>query len=189
RSRSRRSRPGRVHPRRRIPRPHVCRSGAQHRQPRRVHAAQRADAARSTKPGLRGDRARAERGWRAQGRPAGRRRLRPVSARIWSILFKEFIQIRRDPRTLAIVLVMPLMQLLLFGYAINTTVDHIATVVLDQARDAQSRRFLATFFNTGYFDLAAEASSLEEVRSAIDTGAAHVGIGLPPDLSRDQGAG
>ena len=74
--------------------------------------------------------------------------------RVWSIVFKEFIQIRRDPRTLAIVLAMPLMQLILFGYAINTTVDHIATVVLDQARDAQSRTFLATFFNTGYFDLA-----------------------------------
>ena len=58
-------------------------------------------------------------------------------ARIWSIVAKEFIQIRRDPRTLAIVLAMPLMQLILFGYAINTAVDHIATVVLDQSRDLQ----------------------------------------------------
>jgi drug efflux transport system permease protein len=110
-------------------------------------------------------------------------------ARVWSIVLKEFIQIRRDPRTLAIVLAMPLMQLILFGYAINTAVDHIATVVLDQARDAQSRRFLSTFFNTGYFDLVAEASSLEEVRSSIDTGAARVGIVLPPDFSRDLLAG
>ena len=106
-------------------------------------------------------------------------------ARIWSIVFKEFIQIRRDPRTLAIVLVMPLMQLILFGYAINTAVDHIATVVLDQARDAQSRRFLASFFNTGYFDLVGEAGSLEQVRASIDTGAARVGIVLPPDFSRN----
>ena len=55
-------------------------------------------------------------------------------ARVWSIVAKEFIQIRRDPRTLAIVLVMPLMQLVLFGYAINTAVDHIAKL-FDQCVD------------------------------------------------------
>jgi ABC-2 type transport system permease protein len=110
-------------------------------------------------------------------------------ARIWSIVVKEFIQIRRDPRTLAIVLAMPLMQLILFGYAINTTVDHIATIVLDQSRDAQSRRFLTSFFNTGFFDPAGQAASLEQVRQAIDAGSARVGIVLPPDFSHDLLAG
>jgi ABC-2 type transport system permease protein len=110
-------------------------------------------------------------------------------ARIWSIVVKEFIQIRRDPRTLAIVLAMPLMQLILFGYAINTTVDHIATIVLDQSRDAQSRRFLTSFFNTGFFDPAGQAGSLEQVRQAIDAGSARVGIVLPPDFSHDLLAG
>ncbi len=110
-------------------------------------------------------------------------------ARIWSIVLKEFIQIRRDPRTLAIVLVLPVMQLLLFGYAINTTVDHIATVVLDQSRDAQSRGFLSTFFNTGYFDLVGQVGSIEQVRQAIDAGTARVGIVLPPEFSRDLVAG
>lgn len=109
--------------------------------------------------------------------------------RIWSIVAKEFIQIRRDPRTLAIVLVMPIMQLVLFGYAINTAVDHIATIVLDQSRDAQSRRFLASFFNTGFFDRTAEAGSLDEVRASIDAGAARVGIIVPPTFSRDQLSG
>src|SRR5438045_5301289 len=112
-----------------------------------------------------------------------------MTARIWSIVVKEFIQIRRDPRTLAIVLVMPVMQLVLFGYAINTAVDHIATVVLDQARDAQSRQFLASFFNTGYFDRTSDASSLAELRGAIDGGAAKVGIVVPPDFSRDMLSG
>jgi ABC-2 type transport system permease protein len=112
-----------------------------------------------------------------------------VIARIWSIFFKEFIQIRRDPRTLAIVLVMPLMQLILFGYAINTTVDHIETIVLDQARDAQSRAFLSSFFNTGYFDLIGQASSIEQVRQAIDAGSARVGIILPPEFSHELVAG
>jgi ABC-2 type transport system permease protein len=109
--------------------------------------------------------------------------------RVWSIVAKEFIQIRRDPRTLAIVLAMPLMQLILFGYAINTAVDHIATIVLDQSRDAQSRAFLRTFFNTGYFDPAGEAGSLAQVRQAIDAGTARVGIIVPPDFSRDLLAG
>jgi ABC-2 type transport system permease protein len=112
-----------------------------------------------------------------------------VIGRVWSIVFKEFIQIRRDPRTLAIVLAMPLMQLILFGYAINTTVDHIATVVLDQARDAQSRNFLTTFFNTGYFDLTNQVGSIEQVRQAIDDGSARVGIVVPPEFSRDLVAG
>jgi ABC-2 type transport system permease protein len=112
-----------------------------------------------------------------------------VIERVWSIVFKEFIQIRRDPRTLAIVLALPVMQLILFGYAINTTVDHIATVVLDQARDAQSRGFLSTFFNTGYFDLVGQASSIEQVRQEIDAGTAHVGIVLPPEFSHDLVAG
>ena len=110
-------------------------------------------------------------------------------ARIWSIVVKEFIQIRRDPRTLAIVLALPVMQLVLFGYAINTTVDHIATVVLDQARDAQSRRFLSTFFNTGYFDLVGQVSNLEQLRQSMDAGSARVGIVVPPQFSHDLLAG
>ena len=110
-------------------------------------------------------------------------------ARIWSIVVKEFIQIRRDPRTLAIVLALPVMQLVLFGYAINTTVDHIATVVLDQARDAQSRRFLSTFFNTGYFDLVGQVGNLEQLRQSMDAGTARVGIVLPPQFSHDLVAG
>jgi ABC-2 type transport system permease protein len=110
-------------------------------------------------------------------------------ARVWSIVAKEFIQIRRDPRTLAIVLALPVMQLVLFGYAINTTVDHIATVVLDQDRDAQSRGFLASFFNTGYFDNVGQVGSLDQVRQAIDAGTARVGIVLPPNFSHDVVAG
>jgi ABC-2 type transport system permease protein len=112
-----------------------------------------------------------------------------VIARVWSIVVKEFIQIRRDPRTLAIVLALPVMQLTLFGYAINTTVDHIATVVLDEARDAQSRGFLSRFFNTGYFDQVGQVGSLEQVRQAIDAGTARVGIVVPPDFSHDLLAG
>src|SRR5258708_10323795 len=84
---------------------------------------------------------------------------------------------------------MPLMQLVLFGYAINTAVDHIATIVFDQAQDAQSRGFINSFFNTGYFDPTGQAGSLEQVRQAIDAGRARVGIVGPPDFSHDLVAG
>jgi ABC-2 type transport system permease protein len=108
-----------------------------------------------------------------------------VLGRTWSIILKEFIQIRRDPRTLGIVVGMPLMQLILFGYAINTTVDHIATVVVDEARDGNSRGFVDAFFNTGYFDLVGEAGSAAAARDEIDAGRAKVAVVIPPRFSYD----
>ena len=79
-------------------------------------------------------------------------------SRISSIIRKEFIHVIRDPRTLAIVLAMPALQLVLFGYAINTVVDHLPVIVLDEAGDARSRAFVAAFENSGYFDLRDVAS-------------------------------
>ncbi|MBI4491296.1 MAG: ABC transporter permease [Chloroflexi bacterium] len=102
--------------------------------------------------------------------------------RIAPIILKEFIQIRRDPRTLAIVLAMPAMQLLLFGYAINTVVDHLPTIVFDESRDAQSRAFAAAFHNSGYFDLRAQAHSRAEAVAAVDTGEARVALLIPPEF-------
>src|SRR5690242_20304431 len=71
-------------------------------------------------------------------------------SRIGAIIRKEFIQIRRDRRTLAIVLVLPVMQLLLLGYGINTVVDHLPTIVLDESRDAASRALVSALQNSGY---------------------------------------
>lgn len=103
-------------------------------------------------------------------------------SRVSSIVRKEFIHVLRDPRTLAIVLAMPAMQLLLFGYAINTVVDHLPAVVLDEASDARSRAFVAAFGNSGYFDLRGTATSREEVRKAVDAGYAKVGLVIPADF-------
>jgi ABC-2 type transport system permease protein len=103
-------------------------------------------------------------------------------SRIASIVRKEFIQIFRDPRTLAIVLAMPAMQLLLFGYAINTVVDHLPTVVLDQARTPDSRAFIAAFQNSGYFDVVGPASSPDDIRQSVDSGRAKLGLVIPPDF-------
>jgi ABC-2 type transport system permease protein len=103
-------------------------------------------------------------------------------SRISSIIRKEFIHVIRDPRTLAIVLAMPALQLVLFGYAINTVVDHLPVIVLDEAGDARSRAFVAAFENSGYFDLRDVASSREDVRQAVDSGRAKVGLVIPADF-------
>jgi ABC-2 type transport system permease protein len=112
-----------------------------------------------------------------------------VTSRLLSLIHKEFIQIWRDPRTLALVLLMPAAQLLLFGYAINTTVEHLPTIVLDQAGDRLSREFVAALYNSGIFDPVGAATDAASVRAAVDSGAARVGIIVPPDLARDVAAG
>ncbi len=103
--------------------------------------------------------------------------------RILAIIYKEFIQIRRDRRTLAMVLVMPVMQLLLFSYAINTETTHIRLVVSDQSQDAESRDFVQGFINTTYFDLVEYVPSDRAAQEAIDSGYAKVGILIPRDFS------
>jgi len=112
-----------------------------------------------------------------------------MNSRILPIMRKEFIQIRRDPRTLAIMLMVPALQMFLLGYAVTTNVDHIATVVYDQAMDAQSRGFIRAFTNTEYFTLVGHVSSLREARDAIDGGVAKVAFVIPPDFSRNLDAG
>jgi ABC-2 type transport system permease protein len=80
------------------------------------------------------------------------------------------------------VLVLPVMQLLLFGYAINTVVDHLPTIVFDEAGDADSRALIAAFHNSGYFDVLTYARSRAEITAAIDAGDAKVGLHIPPEF-------
>jgi ABC-2 type transport system permease protein len=103
-------------------------------------------------------------------------------ARLRAVMRKELIQLRRDRRTLAMILVLPAMQLLLFGYAINTVTDHLPTVVYDESHTAASRAFAAAFQNSGYFDVNLWASSRDEALGAIDDGSAKVALVIPPDF-------
>lgn len=104
-------------------------------------------------------------------------------SRILALLNKEFLQMRRDRMTLGLILVMPLIQLLLFGYAIQTEVRHIPTAVYDQSLSAESRDMLETFSASGYFDITDSVGSFEEVDRLIDSGKVKAGIILPPDFS------
>jgi ABC-2 type transport system permease protein len=96
---------------------------------------------------------------------------------------KEFIQTFRDRRTLRIMLALPLVQLLLFAYAININVSHVSTVVADQSMDTASRSFLDALTTSNYFDVVATAPSQAEVIRAIDEGRAQVGVVIPPDFA------
>ncbi|HHW37113.1 MAG TPA: ABC transporter permease [Bacillales bacterium] len=103
--------------------------------------------------------------------------------RFRSIFIKEFIQIRRDPPSLAIAIAMPLMMLLLFGYAVNTDIDHLPTVVWDQDNSEASRDLVQSFANTQYFDIDWNVYSSDEIQALIDDGKARTGIVIPPDYS------
>jgi len=103
--------------------------------------------------------------------------------RIWAVIQKEFIQTFRDRRTLMIQLAMPMIQLFLYGYAINMSVDHIPTVVADQSLDAASRAYVDAMTTSGYFDVVAYVPNQDEVIHTIDQGRAQAGILIPPDFS------
>jgi ABC-2 type transport system permease protein len=104
--------------------------------------------------------------------------------RIRAILKKEFIQMRRDRMTLALIFVMPMVQLLLFGYAIQTEVRHIPTVVFDQSLSMESRDLLQSFSASGYFDIIQVENSYEGINKSIDSGKVRAGIIIPPDFAR-----
>jgi ABC-2 type transport system permease protein len=106
-------------------------------------------------------------------------------ARLGAMVHKEFLQMRRDPATLRIILVVPVMQLLLFGYAIRTDVRNLPTVVLDQSRSQESRAFVQRLTATGNFVVTGEAASYADAIRSIDRGKARAAVVLPPAYARD----
>ncbi len=109
--------------------------------------------------------------------------------RLRAILIKEFIQITRDKMTMILMFVTPIIQLLLFGWAVDTEVKHLPTVVFDQCLQQESRELLDTFTGTGYYDIHYIAKSYEEVSNRIDSGDALVGIVFPPDFAENLRSG
>ncbi len=101
---------------------------------------------------------------------------------LWAILKKEVIHIKRDPAT-RFIFAIPLFELLLFGYAIDTDVKHVPTVVFDLNRQQESRQLVQEFENTHYFRLVGEVQSDQDLHDAIIGGRAKVGIKIPPDYS------
>ncbi|HLZ45136.1 MAG TPA: ABC transporter permease [Gemmatimonadales bacterium] len=102
---------------------------------------------------------------------------------------KEFIQMRRDRLTLGIMTAIPVIQLLLFGFAIQTDVRHIPTVVLDESRTPTSRELVAAFENTGNFRIVANVDGRDALDEWIARGDAQAGIAIPHDFPRDLARG
>ena len=98
---------------------------------------------------------------------------------ILSILRKEFIQLRRDPRLFPVIFISPILQLLLLGYAADMDVKHIPSVICDMDRSAASREFVDGFLNSGYFAVRARVERMDDIDRYLEEGAAAMAFVIP----------
>lgn len=106
-------------------------------------------------------------------------------SRLLAIARKELWQLLRDRMTIGMMVMLPVMQLLLFGYAINTDVRHMPLVVFDQDRSATSRDLVHRMEATGYYDVIGRVRSYNEIASALRRGDASVALVLQPNLGAE----
>jgi ABC-2 type transport system permease protein len=99
--------------------------------------------------------------------------------RVLSLIRKEFLHILRDPRTLAVMFMMPVVQLVLLGYAATTDVEHLSTGVVDADKTADSRELIDAYQASNYFDVTLYLASEGELGSAIDRGQVKAGMIIP----------
>ncbi len=105
--------------------------------------------------------------------------------RLLAIAIKELLQLARDRLTMAMMVMLPIVQLLLFGYAIETDVRHIPTVVYDQDQSARSRDFARSMQATGFYTLVGEVQGYDEIGRALRSGKAKVALVVPAGYSSD----
>lgn len=106
-------------------------------------------------------------------------------ARTLAITRKEFLHIRRDPRTLAIIFLIPVVQLILLGYAATNDIRQLRTVVLDADRSSESRALLETYRASGYFEIDEHVDTEADLARRIDDGSARAGIVIRPGFGAD----
>ena len=105
--------------------------------------------------------------------------------RFWAVVLKEFIQMRRDRLTFGMMVGVPLLQLILFGYAINSDPKHLPAAVLMADHGPQGRTLLRAIANSGYFNFVRQLGSESEGREALDRGEVQFVINIPENFSRD----
>ncbi len=108
-----------------------------------------------------------------------------LTSRLLSLIRKEFIQIRRDPRTLALTFLMPVVQLFLLGYAATNDVRNVPLAVFDQDKSAASRALQDAYRSADYFQIAYDVQSEAELVALIESGAVRAGMIIPPDYEQD----
>lgn len=109
--------------------------------------------------------------------------------RIGRLVQKELRQLFRDPRTKRIIFLSPIVQLLLFGYAVDTDVRNVDTAVLDRDRTTESRALVDALTASGYFEVTRWAVSDGELSRALDRGEARAALVIPPRFAADMAAG
>ena len=105
--------------------------------------------------------------------------------RIRHLIRKEFIQMRRDPRILGVIVMAPIFQLVVFGYAVTTDIRHVATAVVDSDHTRESRDLIARFRNSGYFDMRYNLAGPQDLAPLLDRGQAQMGLWIPQDFGKD----
>lgn len=109
--------------------------------------------------------------------------------RIWHIVVKEFIQALRDPRLRLFVVLPPLIQLIIYGYAINFDIKHIDTAIFDEDRTQESRDLITRFAATDYFDIRYTVDNQERLRDLMDRGEITLAVRISPDFTKNLRAG
>jgi ABC-2 type transport system permease protein len=104
--------------------------------------------------------------------------------RWWGIVLKEFLQLRRDRITFGMVVGMPIIQLVLFGYAINTDPRRLPTAVVITEHSEFTRSYLAAMKTSGYFEFVAELTNEEAARAALARGQVQFVVNFPADFTR-----
>lgn len=117
--------------------------------------------------------------------PSGKQNARWSWRRLAALVRKEFIHLRRDKVTLAMIVSIPTMQLILFGYAINVTPRQLPTAMLVQDYSVFSRSFIGSLKATGYFKITRNANSEKQLDHLITSGAVQFGIQIPANFGRD----
>ena len=106
-----------------------------------------------------------------------------------SLIRKEFLHIFRDPRTLAVMFMMPIVQLVLLGYAATTDVKHLRTAVLDSDRTLESRELVNAYRASAYFDIVSYVRNEAELAHLMDSGQIRGGLLIPAGYGADVAAG
>ncbi|HNZ95738.1 MAG: ABC transporter permease [Acidobacteria bacterium] len=109
--------------------------------------------------------------------------------RLWRMLIKEFIQILRDPRMKGVIILMPIVQALVFGYAVTTDVRNVHTAIYDLDQSGESRELIARFLGSGYFREVGRVTSDREVQRVLDDGSARVVLRFDPGFGAALAAG
>jgi ABC-2 type transport system permease protein len=105
-------------------------------------------------------------------------------ARFWGVVLKEFVQLKRERITFAMILGVPIAQVMLFGYAINTDPKNLPTAIIAADRSEFTRAYIAAMTTTGYFDIVGELPDEEAGRAALARGDVQFVLNIPPDFTR-----